>query len=175
MHMYVYEPADDSWMLANELKKRKCRRFLDMGCGSGVQANSIGRADEIVCADVNPDAVETAKNNVKTGNARFVVSNLFDNITGRFDLIAFNTPYLDDADPRDMAWTHIQNGEDVIEKFILQAKNHITKDGKILLLISDRNYDGYKLFAMGQGYNWKIIAEKPLFFETLYVVELSVQ
>ena len=37
--MYVYEPAEDSYLLAEVLKERECRRFLDMGCGTGIQAN----------------------------------------------------------------------------------------------------------------------------------------
>lgn len=176
MRMSVYLPSDDSWLLADELRKRTCKRFLDMGCGTGVQAESISQAEEIVCVDINPEAVEEAKSRVRRRDAKvyFVESDLFKNVNGTFDLIAFNTPYLDDSPPRDLAWTHIQNGIDIIKRFMAEAKNHLASNGKILMVISDRGYEDYKKFAESMGYTWKVISEKNLFFEKLFVIELSV-
>ncbi|MGB9635035.1 MAG: HemK2/MTQ2 family protein methyltransferase [Candidatus Micrarchaeia archaeon] len=171
--MYIYEPADDSYLLADELKNRKCKRFLDMGTGNGIQANCIGNADEIVCVDINPQAVESAKTNVKRENVKFIISDLFTGVEGKFDLIAFNTPYLDDSEPRDICWTHIQNGEDIIMKFLNTARNNLAENGSILMVISDRGYEKYKRYALGCGYSWNVIRERQLFFEKIYLVELK--
>lgn len=178
MGMYVYEPSDDSYLLAEALKGIRCRRFLDMGCGTGLQAMSIGSADEIVCADINKDAVDYARENVKRKDItkiEFVVSDLFENIVGRFDVIAFNTPYLDEGEPRDFAWTHMQNGKDVIERFITESKEHLEKDGQVFMVISDRDYDHYKKIAEENGYAWEKIREKALFFEKIFVIRLSIK
>jgi len=174
--MYIYEPSDDSYLLADVLKRIKCRRFLDMGCGTGLQANSILSADEIVCADINKDAVDYAKENVKRNDikkASFIVSDLFSNVEGKFDLIAFNTPYLDAGEPRDVSWTHMQNGRDVIERFIRDAREHLEDNGRILMLISDRGYEKYRRIAERSGYTWEVVAEKNLFFEKIFVIQLK--
>ncbi|MEM0437698.1 MAG: methyltransferase [Candidatus Micrarchaeia archaeon] len=173
--MAVYTPSDDSYLLAEVLASRTCRRFLDMGCGAGIQAESIGHADEIICADINREAVEEARARVKRPNTKFVVSDLFGNINGKFDLIAFNTPYLDDSEPRDIAWTHMQNGRDVIIRFMEEAKGHLEKDGAILMVISDRGYSRYRTEAIRMGYTWEVVGEKALFFEKIFAVELRLR
>ncbi len=173
MKASIYEPAEDSYLLAKELKKRKCKRFLDMGCGTGIQSENI-RAEEIVCVDINKDALEYAKKKLR-GNIRFIESNLFANVEGKFDLIAFNTPYLDDEEPQDYAWTYMQNGRDIIEEFIVKAKKYLTDNGKILIVISDRDFDKYRNIAKKEGYVWRVLKEKPLFFEKLYLIELEVK
>ncbi|MCX8200425.1 MAG: methyltransferase [Candidatus Micrarchaeota archaeon] len=174
--MYVYEPGEDSYLLAEVLKGIKCRRFLDMGCGTGLQAISIGNAKEIVCADINKDAVDYAKECVKRGDVQrieFVVSDLFRNIGGKFDVIAFNTPYLDEGEPRDLAWTYLQDGQDIIERFIRESKKHLEEGGQVIMLISDRGYEHYKKVAEEIGYSWEVLREKALFFEKIFVVCLK--
>ncbi|MCX8205670.1 MAG: methyltransferase [Candidatus Micrarchaeota archaeon] len=170
--MAVYPPSDDSYLLAEVLSSRKCRRFLDMGCGSGIQAESIGSADEIVCADISKEAVDEARARVKRSNTRFIVSDLFSSIPGKFDLIAFNTPYLDDSEPRDIAWTHMQGGSDVIIRFLNEAKERLEQGGAVLIGASDREYGRYRSEAIRLGYTWEVVAEKALFFEKIFVVEL---
>lgn len=77
---------------------RRRRRVLDLCTGSGVQAlNMAPWADEIVGADLNPRAAAFAAANAKANgipNARFVVSDLFSAVDGRFDVITANTPFL---------------------------------------------------------------------------------
>ena len=175
MHAYVYEPSDDSYLLMNELKHRMCDKFLDMGCGSGIQSNNIKGANEIVCADINAEAVRTAKENVKGKNAKFVVSDLFENIEGRFDIIAFNTPYLDDSRPKDLSWTYLQNGRDIIKRFIVESKDYIAKNGAVLMIISNRSYNTYKEAAEKTGYEWMVLKTKNLFFEKLFLIEMRVK
>lgn len=174
--MHVYGPSEDSYLLAEALKKVRCRRFLDMGCGTGLQANSVEKANEIVCADINKDAVDYARENVRrkdVSKIEFVISDLFEKINGKFDLIAFNAPYLDEEAPCDVAWTAVQDGKDVIERFIRSAKAHLEKGGQIMMLISDREYDKYKKIAREEGYSWEIVSEKQLFFEKIFVIRLA--
>ena len=143
-----------------------------------MQAMSIGQADEVVCADINPAAVEVACANsgkMPARRKRFVVSDLFENVDGTFDLIAFNAPYLDGSEPRDYAWTHVQDGRDVIERFIRESKRYVKRGGRVLLLISDRGYEKYLRCAEETGYEWNVAARMNLFFERLFVIEMKVK
>jgi carbamoyltransferase len=67
-------------------------RACDLCTGSGVQALLHARgAREVVGGDVNPRA-NAAANGVD--NARFVQSDVWQKIDGRFDLVTANTPFL---------------------------------------------------------------------------------
>ena len=57
---------------------------------------------------------------------------------------------------------------EIINNFLQQAKNHLTKEGKIFLLTSSLT-KGIKW----EGYKKKIIKKQKLFFEELQVWELS--
>jgi len=173
--MFIYPGEEDSVFFSEHLKTLKCKRMLDMGCGTGILANNIGYAKEIYCVDLNPDAIEFCKKTLgENKKMKFIVSNLFEKIEKeKFDLIVFNTPYLDDEEPKDISWTYMQNGEDIIKKFILQAINHLEKDGKILILISNRGYEDYEDFCKKEKIKWEKIKEKQLFFEKLFIVGLS--
>lgn len=74
------------------------RTFLDLGTGSGRVALTAARAGAIVTAcDLNPAAVTCATNNAARNNLRItaVLSDQFDAVPDRFDVIAINPPYYD--------------------------------------------------------------------------------
>lgn len=174
--MFVYPGAEDSVLFSEHLKNKKCKRMLDMGCGTGILADSIGEAEEIYLVDINPNAIDFCKRTLShKKNMKFILSDLFSEIDKsiKFDLIVFNTPYLDGAEPRDYAWTYMQNGEDIIKKFILQAIKYLEKEGEILILLSDRGYDDYEKFCKKNKLNWEKIIERNLFFEKIFIVRIT--
>lgn len=169
----IYEPAEDSYLLAESLTeyltKNKVKSFLEIGCGSGVQlevAKKMG-VKNILGIDINKKAVLHCK---KLGfNCK--LSNLFSNISGKFDLIIFNPPYLseDKKEPQSskIATTGGKRGSEIINRFLRQAYKFLNRRGRILLLASSFT-KGIKF----DNYNKKIIATKKLFFEKLFVYEL---
>jgi len=138
----VYEPREDSFLLKRELIKylssQKISSLLDMGTGSGIQAITAKRAgvERVVAADINPEAIKCAKLNAKNQKISFVQSDLFSNISEKFDLIIFNTPYLPPEPPLDPQWS---GGKEFIEKFLKDAKKYLTPNGKILFLHSSKS------------------------------------
>jgi len=141
----IYAPAEDSYLFTEFLKENikdndKNISFLDMGCGSGIiarTAKEIGIKD-ITAVDINKDAlIETKKHNIKT-----IHSDLFEKIPkeDKYDIICFNAPYLplDKNEPLNsqLATTGGEKGDEISLKFLKQAKNHLSKNGKIYLLIS---------------------------------------
>lgn len=92
----IYPPREDSFLLEREVKKyAKGKSFLDIGTGSGIQAKAAKQAGakSVLAADINPESLK----HLKVQGINVVKSNLFSNIKRKFDLIAFNPPYL----PRD--------------------------------------------------------------------------
>jgi release factor glutamine methyltransferase len=104
---------------------------------------------------------------------------LFDGIEGRFDLIAFNPPYLptEPWEPKDMAsraWDGGVDGRRVLDHFIGEARDHLAEDGSILLVQSSLNDLPRTINGLqSQSLDAMIVAEKAFFFERLYLLEAS--
>lgn len=77
-------------------------RVLDVGTGSGAMAIALlhSRPDfQVTASEVSSDALELAQENAarilgKTHEITFLISDLFSNITGTYDLIVANLPYV---------------------------------------------------------------------------------
>lgn len=74
----IYEPAEDSFLLQKFVSKYSHGLVLDMGCGSGVQAEKAAeKADLVIGLDIDKDAVKYCNKNIKLSNVCFFKSNLF--------------------------------------------------------------------------------------------------
>lgn len=85
------------------------RRAVDIGCGAGPGAVLIGRARpdaEVLAVDINPSALRMTRVNAALAGVRVaaVDSNLLSAVSGSFDLIVANPPYL--VDPGARAYRH---------------------------------------------------------------------
>jgi len=137
----IYEPREDSILLQKVIesycKNIKPTKVLDIGTGTGIQAitSALNGAKKVVAVDINPKAVSLAKENAKLNKVKIDIfqSDLFSNIKGKFDLIIFNAPYLPKGVPEDPQWS---GGKELIERFLKEAKKHLSKGGKILYVFS---------------------------------------
>ncbi len=178
----VYYPREDSLLMAGVLEKEKAENCLEIGCGSGflsILAAKTSAVTDVTAVDINEKAVEATKKNAKKNNVKLkaFVSDLFSSINDSYDLIVFNSPYLptqtDDQVSsgkfEDKQWS---GGIKVIEKFIQQAKNHLNKNGKILLLISSLTGEKEVLELFhNNNFNVRVIARERVPWEELMVVE----
>lgn len=85
------------------------RKILDIGCGSGAggivaarHLKASGITPDVTLSDINPLALRYARANAEVAGipVKAVESDVFANISGQFDLILSNPPYLDDASER---------------------------------------------------------------------------
>ncbi len=178
-HPEVYEPKEDSFLLADSLEVGKGDSVLDMGTGTGIQAIMASRDASVVLAvDINPKAIESARENAETnkaGNIRFLESDFFENIksTEKFDLIIFNPPYVpsDEKDLAAKAWAGGVNGREVIDRFIEKATSHLKKGGRIQMLVSSLNDLGELQRGLNcLGFVTEVTASKKLWFEEICVL-----
>jgi len=172
----VYSPAEDSFLLLRAALRevRPTDRVLEVGTGSGyVAAGLLGRAAVVVATDINPHAARYAR----ARGLAAVRTDLAMGLSGPFDLILFNPPYLPTApEERIDDWLEYAldggpTGRATIERFISDIGRVLSPFGRVLLLVSSLTDPGAvrELFAR-QGFVAFIVDEERLEGETLYVL-----
>jgi release factor glutamine methyltransferase len=184
----VYEPAEDSFLFAENLKLHAGERVLDMGTGCGILGVvSAEKASAVVAVDLNPYAVRCAKENAALNNVRskmaFVQGDLFTSLneTAKFDMILFNAPYLpaDENEPAswlDLAWSGGASGRQVIDRFLSEAPNYLRQAGRVLLMQSTLTNISETISKFDEyGLNARVVAESALpFFEKITLIEAKI-
>ncbi len=175
----LYEPGEDTELLITQVEKLAYGDVLDMGTGTGMLVKAALKnknVKSVTGADINPYAVEYCKKTIK--GAKFVQSDLFENIKGKFDVITFNPPYLPEEKKEDLETALMTSGGykgyELLIKFLKQAKEHLKKDGFILTVFSTLT-GPEEVFkeAKELGYDAEILDSKKLFFEKLYCVKFK--
>ncbi len=128
----------DPYHLAVQAEVKEGERVLDMGTGSGVSAILAARAGaEVVAVDVNPKAVGCARQNAERNGVAdritFFAADIFDGVTGTFDLIVFDPPFRW-FKPRDLLemGTADENYQG-LTRFMNQAPDRLRRGGRVLL------------------------------------------
>ena len=174
----VYYPREDSELMAKTLEKVDLRRksALEIGCGSGFLSILMAKKGAAVTAvDINEEAVDTTKKNAAANEAEVIAakSDLFSNVSNKFNLIIFNPPYLP-VEEGETDWTYAggKNGRDVIERFVAKVKNYLKPNGTVLLLISSLTGEKevIELFR-NQKMKTKIVAREKVPWEELIMIE----
>ncbi|VVB66817.1 putative S-adenosylmethionine-dependent methyltransferase [Candidatus Norongarragalina meridionalis] len=177
----VYEPREDSELLRDCVERFAFGRVLDMGTGSGFQGIAAAKKDgveEVVCADIDAQALASAKENAeKDGVASkitFVKSDLFSAIDGFFDCIAFNPPYLpeDDETVGDVALESGESGREATDWFLAEFAEHLAEGGVLLLLQSTASDKGEtEKYLVEHGFTTEKVASRRFFFEEIFVLK----
>jgi release factor glutamine methyltransferase len=179
----VYEPAEDSFLLAQNLSIKEGDLVLDMGTGCGLLAVSAAqKARKVVAIDVNPYTVRCAVHNASLNKVADKIEvrqgSLFEPVKAdeRFDLILFNAPYLpsetwEECDLTSRAWAGGESGRRVIDRFIVEAPKHLKTNGRVSLVQSTLSdvEQSLRMF-IEQGLDARVIAESKVAFETIVVI-----
>jgi methylase of polypeptide subunit release factors len=95
-------------------------------------------------------------------------------------LIAFNPPYLpeDKREDKESALTTTggKRGDEIIVKFLKDAKKHLNKNGIVLLLVSSLTPKEKILKILEKNsLKYEIISSQKFFFETLEVWNIEIK
>ena len=150
--------------------KKDSFRILDLCTGSGIIAITLKKEivekyTEIVASDISEKALSIAIENANNNNANitFIKSDLFDNISGKFDLIISNPPYISykdkitikdsvlNYDPH-LALFAEEDGIYFYRKIIENAVHYLSKDGVIFFEIGYEQKE--KIFELGKNNNF---------------------
>lgn len=121
---------------------------VDIGCGSGVGALLIARAAQhahVSAVDINPLALRfTAINAALAGisNVSVEPSDVLDGITGTFDLIVANPPYMLDRGARTYRHGGGSLGAELSLRIVEQACERLSRHGTLLLYTGVAIVDG---------------------------------
>jgi release factor glutamine methyltransferase len=165
----MYEPQEDSFLIEKWVKELAKGKVLEIGCGSGVLMEAaLTKTKEVLGVDIDKESLDYCKKkklNVKE-------SDLFSKVSGKFDFIIFNPPYLPsekgEKDYRDLIGG--KKGWEIIERFFKDVKKYLEREGKVLILFSSlTNKKKVESIIKKNKFEFKLLEEKSMFFESLYV------
>ena len=176
----VYEPAEDSFLLADAALGiiTDGMKVLEVGTGTGfVSAVLLANRDiELIATEINPLAAACARSN----GIDVIRTDMFAGIReGRdFDLVMFNLPYLPTSeDEKVPGWLNYAfdggiTGRDPIKPFFRDVNRYLKPEGTILLLISSlTGIEEVREEIAGFSFDSHIIAREKCPFEELVVLK----
>lgn len=177
----VYPPAEDTFLLIDNLMVKSGYDVLEIGTGTGLVSICASlKCSSVTSTDINPYAIKCAEANIKLNNRdniTVIKSDLFDNINGKYDLILFNTPYLPVTDEEHVddeyskAWDGGENGREVIDKFLKQAPQYLKENGTIQLVQSSLSDNEKTIQTLKKlGLKAEITAIEHIFFEDITLI-----
>jgi release factor glutamine methyltransferase len=147
------DPRPDTETLVSEALREPFAKLLDLGTGTGCVLLACLQNMPIAVGtgtDLSPQAIAVAKGNAVAlglaGRARFQISDWFSEVSGRFDLIVSNPPYITatemaDLDPEvrehepHLALTPGGDGLDAYRAITLGAPARLMAGGRLIVEI----------------------------------------
>ena len=161
----------------------KGKRVLDVGTGTGILALAAARAgaQEVVAADINPNAARNANENARANGLGDRVMGLCSNLLAAlaprplFDVI-LSSPPKHAGEPRDLTdrgWHAGPAFRDVADLFD-QARERLKPDGRLYVMVSsDSDLDLFGKRIDEAGFRAKLAHEYSIFIESFIIYELT--
>jgi SAM-dependent methyltransferase len=113
-------------------------RIVDVGCGAGpggLVAAAVAQSPQLTLADINPRALQFAAANSLLADlpVRLVQGDLYEPLSGEFDLIVANPPYLNDAAARTYRHGGGSFGEALSHRIVREGMPRLRLGGRLVL------------------------------------------
>jgi len=143
---YVATYTPTARVLDSLTPRPRVDRAVDVGTGSGIHALLAAQhARHVIATDVNPRAIAYTELNAALNGLRNIEcrqGSLFDPVAGeKFDLITCNAPYVVSPERRWVYRDSEFSEDEVSERVILAAAEHLTEGGYAAMLVSWLAFD----------------------------------
>lgn len=130
-------------------------KILDLGCGYGVFGIILNKLTgaNVDMVDVNLRALHLCEMNINLNhctNINVFESNVYENINSKYDSIITNPP--------------IRAGKEVVYDILLNASDHLNKDGKLFFVIRKQQGALTVIEKLKEKYNVEILEKKKGYF-----------
>ncbi len=169
----VYQPAEDSELLAKAVEQYAFGYALDMGTGTGIQGIVAAKSGcGVVFCDIDPAALRCAAGNAASNRVfgEFVQSDLFGSVRRRFNTIIFNPPYVPTGRGERGMPVYLAGGEggrEVIARFLSGLRPHLLDDHVVLMVESSLNSYERDVAALGA----EVVGKVHMSFEDIVVLK----
>lgn len=115
------------------------KRVADLGCGTGIGALLLAQKlpySEILALDINPTALQLCTINAQLANTYHVkptYSDQLSDVTGDFDLIVANPPYMLDPLKRQYRHGGGSHGDGLSREIVINSYSRLSSGGSLLL------------------------------------------
>lgn len=182
-------PRPETEQLVEEIIKRATTppaKILDLGTGTGALALALAAAckdSQVTAVDASEEALSLARENANstglTDRVEFIRSNWFENVSGQFDIIVSNPPYLtpeewESAEPEVKdhepygALVSGPEGLDDISVIVAAAPRYLSADGLLALETGIAQHEEIERMAKEAGFertdSVRDLTDRPRFF-----------
>ena len=167
----TYQPAEDTFFLADHIEDEKGKTALDIGTGTGFLAKILSDSfDLVIGTDLNINSLRQQAAPIRNR----ICCNAADVFSKKFDLIICNLPYLATDEIIDIATDGGTEGFEIPAQIIKSALPCLNKSGKFIFVTSSlSNYQKLIDMVNSEGFRARILARKKLFFEELILVQVT--
>ncbi len=159
------------------------KRVVDVGTGSGILALAAARAgaENVIAADINPNAALTAAENARANGFDDRVSALCCDLLSAlpprplFDVI-LSSPPKHAGEPRDLADRGWHAGPRYCEIAALfdQSRERLKPGGRLYVMVSsDSDLDLFSSFMARAGFQARLVAERSILIEAFLLFSLQ--
>ena len=128
--------------------------ILDFGCGYGPIGIYISKLTNSIVdmVDINERAISLARKNaiINNVNVNIFTSNIYDNITKKYDYIITNPP--------------IRVGKKILYEILIGAKKYLSRDGHLIFVINKDQGAKSVMRDLEEYYELKLINKNKGFF-----------
>lgn len=167
---HVLIPRPETELLVEKIIKENpvIEKILEIGTGSGAIAIALAaniKNAKIKAVDISNEALQIARENAVKNkvNINFCFSDVFENVTGQYDLIISNPPYISNKEYQYLsreireyepliALLADDNGLAFYKKILCSAKDYLTENGKIYFEIGYSLSESIKKVAEENGF-----------------------
>jgi release factor glutamine methyltransferase len=168
----VYKPLENEHGCVAYAKPTD--RVLDLGCGSGVNAVFVApHVREVLAVDISGAAVRNTEENLRRhGLANVTVrqSDMFGAVTGKFDLILANPPYISVEFEDETA--QFATSVRFLPTLFREAPKRLTKDGRLLVQFPIWYRRRLEALARANGLELVSVRRTPLKSPGLFLLSL---